>query len=266
MVSIEFPQDCKSMTLTIPSLFSPKLTILFACATLALLAGCARPSASVEINDPYETENRGMHAFNVAVDRHVIKPVAMGVAHPGGGPVQVGIGNFANNLALPGDVLNSLLQLRLGKAVENTLRFSINTVVGVGGIFDPATAAGVAGKQTDFGETLYVWGVDEGAYIELPLLGPSTQRDALGEVVDSVINPLGLLLPSPESYIGTVAKVASKISDRGRYSDTYDSVLYDSADGYAQTRLLYLQKRRFELGQTTGEAGYVDPYEDPYAQ
>lgn len=254
------------MTVTIPSLSACRLTILAGCATVAFAAGCTRPTASVEINDPYETENRGMHAFNIAADRNVIKPLAMSAGQPGDGPVQVAVGNFANNLEIPGDVLNSLLQLRLGKAVENTLRFGINTVVGVGGIFDPASAAGVPGRKTDFGETLYVWGVGEGAYVELPLLGPSTQRDALGEVVDTVINPIGLLLPSPESYIGTAAKVASKISDRARYSDTIDSVLYDSADGYAQARLLYLQNRRFELGQTTGGADFIDPYEDPYAQ
>jgi phospholipid-binding lipoprotein MlaA len=121
---------------------------------------------------------------------------------------------------------------------------------------------GVAGKKTDFGETLHVWGVGEGYYLELPLLGPSTARDALGEVVDSVINPIGVLLPKPERYVGTLAKVASKIGDRARYSETVDSVLYDSADGYAQARLLYLQNRRYELGQTAGE----DDFEDPYAE
>ena len=254
------------MTVTIPSLFPRRRTIFAACATIALAAGCTRPEAPVEINDPYEAENRGMHAFNVAVDRNVIKPVATATGGQGGGPVQVSISNFANNLALPGDVLNNLLQFRLGKAAENTLRFGVNSTIGLAGIFDPASAAGVPGKKTDFGETLHIWGVGEGAYIELPLLGPSTQRDALGEVVDSVINPVGLLLSPPESYIGTAARVASKISDRGRYSESYDSVLYESADSYAQARLLYLQNRRFELGQTTGDAGYIDPYEDPYAE
>lgn len=266
MLTVGFPQDCKSMNLTIPSLSAHRLTILLGCATLALVAGCTRPTASAAINDPYETENRGTHAFNVAVDRNVIKPLALAVAQPGGGPIQVGVGNFANNLAVPGDVLNDILQLRLGKAVENTLRFSVNTVVGIGGLFDPATAIGVNGKKTDFGETLYVWGVDEGHYVELPLLGPSTARDALGEVVDYAMNPVSLLLQAPESYFGTAAKVASKISDRARYSETYDSILYDSADGYAQARLLYLQNRRYELGQTADDAGFVDPYEDPYAQ
>ncbi len=253
------------MNLTIPSLSGRKFRILFSCAGLACavtLAGCAAPTAPVGVNDPHEAENREMHAFNVAADTHVLKPVSRLFGKPGGGAAQQSVANFANNLDLPGDVVNDVLQLRLGKAVENTLRFAINTTVGVGGIFDPATAMGVSGKKTDFGETLHVWGVGEGHYLELPLLGPSTARDALGEVVDSVMNPIGFLLPKPESYVASFAKVASKFGDRARYSETVDSILYDSADGYAQARLLYLQNRRYELGQTAGE----DDFEDPYAE
>lgn len=251
------------MNLTIPSLSDRKIRILSTCAGLACtlaVAGCAAPPAPGGINDPHEAENRAMHAFNVAADQHVLKPISRGFGRSGGGGAQQTVANFASNIELPGDVLNDLLQLRIGKASENTLRFAINSTIGLAGTFDPATAMGVAGKKTDFGETLHVWGVGEGYYFELPLLGPSTSRDALGEVVDSVINPIGFLLPKPESYVGTVAKVASKIGDRARYSETVDSVLYDSADGYAQARLLYLQNRRYELGQTAGEADFEDPY------
>jgi phospholipid-binding lipoprotein MlaA len=250
------------MNLTIPSLFGRSVRILSICAGLAVLVGCAKPSAPVGVYDPHEAENRDMHAFNLAADTHVLKPVSRLFGKPGGGPAQQGVANFAGNLELPGDVVNHLLQFRIGKATENTLRFAINSTIGLAGVFDPATAMGVAGKKTDFGETLHVWGVGEGYYLELPLLGPSTSRDALGEVVDSAMNPVGFLLPKPESYIGALAKVASKIGDRARYSETVDSVLYDSADGYAQARLLYLQNRRYELGQTSGE----DDFEDPYAE
>ena len=253
------------MNLTIPSLSDRKERILTICAGLAsalALAGCAALPAPEGINDPYEVENRSMHAFNVAADKHVLKPISRAFGRPGGGGAQQVVANFAGNLDVPGDVVNDVLQLRLGKAVENTLRFAVNTTVGMGGLFDPATAIGVLGKKTDFGETLHVWGVSEGHFIELPLLGPSTARDALGEVVDSAMNPIGFLLPKPESYIGTLAKVASKIGDRARYSETVDSILYDSADGYAQARLLYLQNRRYELGQTASE----DSFEDPYAE
>jgi phospholipid-binding lipoprotein MlaA len=126
-------------------------------------------------------------------------------------------------------------------------------------VFDPATAAGVAGDPTDFGETLHIWGVTEGNYFELPLFGPSTDRDALGKVVDIALDPLQLILPEKTS-LPLVAKVASRISDRGRYSETVDSVLYDSADSYAQARLLYLQNRRFDLGQAPSDESFEDPY------
>ncbi len=257
------------MNLTIPSISDRLERIKFACAGLAsalLVAGCAPPPAPQGINDPHETENREMHAFNVAADKHVLKPVSRVFGKPGGGGAQQGVANFAGNLDLPGAVVNNLLQFRIGKAAENTLRFAINTTVGLGGLFDPATAMGVAGKKTDFGETLHVWGVEEGYYLELPLLGPSTSRDALGEVVDYAMNPVRLLVKTPESYVATAAGLASKFGDRARYSETVDSILYDSADGYAQARLLYLQNRRYELGQTTGDDSFVDPYEDPYAQ
>ena len=155
--------------------------------------------------------------------------------------------------------MNNILQLRLGKAVENTLRFAINSTIGIGGLFDPASAAQVYGKPTDFGETLHVWGVPEGNYVELPLLGPSTDRDALGKVVDIALDPLKLIFPDSGS-LPLIAKVGAKIADRGRYSETVDSILYDSADSYAQARLLYLQNRRFELGQAPSDESFEDPY------
>jgi phospholipid-binding lipoprotein MlaA len=120
-------------------------------------------------------------------------------------------------------------------------------------------------NDTDFGETLHIWGVGEGAYLEVPFIGPSTERDLAGAVVDILIDPLNQL-PRKERLAATGAKVAGKIADRGRYSDLTDSVLYESADSYAQARLLYLQNRRFELGQTSDEGSFVDPYEDPYAE
>ena len=231
------------------------------------LAACGPAPVPQGISDPDEARNREFHEFNVALDRNVLRPLSGG---EGGGsmpaPLQRGLSNFADNLDVPGDVVNDILQLRLGKAVENTLRFVVNTTIGLGGILDPATAMGVEGKKTDFGETLHLWGMPEGNYVELPLLGPTTTRDQLGTLVDYVLNPLRILIPAPESYYLTGARLASKIGERGRYSETFDSILYDSADSYAQTRLLFLQNRRFELGQDSGDAGFIDPYEDPYAE
>ncbi|MDT8854567.1 VacJ family lipoprotein [Paracoccaceae bacterium Fryx2] len=234
---------------------------------LALVSACTAPPPPATMNDPNEVANREVHDFNTSVDRALLRPASgtYGTSIPA--PVKQGISNFSDNLGQPGNVLNGLLQGRPQNALENTLRFAINTTVGIGGLFDPARAIGLPGRKTDFGETLHVWGAGEGTYVVLPFIGPSTERDTVGAMVDFAINPLQLLLPRPESYVGPVAKIASRLGDRSQYSDTLDSVLYDSADGYAQTRLLYLQNRRFELGQApSAEDAYLDPYEDPNAQ
>jgi phospholipid-binding lipoprotein MlaA len=242
----------------------PKHALMLLC--VAALSGCAVQNVGAEGNDPFEGANRSVHAFNKGFDTSLLRPVATTLVEDGQGPLTRGIANFADNLELPGRVVNNVLQFRLGKAAENTTRFGINTALGLGGMFDLATLAGVNGKKTDFGETLHVWGMGEGPYIELPALGPSNMRDALGTVVDFVIDPLKHVVPSPERYVGTAAKVLSKIGDRGRYSTTVDSILYESADSYAQAKTLYLQNRRFELGQTVADTDFVDPYEDPYGQ
>ena len=230
------------------------------------LASCAGGPVSSGINDPNEAQNREIHEFNLAVDSKILKPVSGALGGDGQGPLQKGVANFAENIGLPAVVLNDVLQLRLGKALENTVRFSVNTVVGIGGLLDPASAMGVTGDKTDFGETLHVWGVEEGPYVELPFVGPSTSRDTLGMIVDLMIDPVSIFLPEPERYVGIASKMVAKVGDRARYSETVDSILYDSADSYAQARLLYLQNRRFELGQVGDDSSFEDPYEDSYGQ
>lgn len=243
-----------------------------AMAALALmLAACGPAAVPSGIDDPNEAQNRQVHAFNRAVDRNLLRPTATTYSSVLPEPVERGISNFASNLDAPGDVVNNLLQFRIGKAAENTMRFAINSTIGIGGLFDPATALGVAGDPTDFGETMHIWGAPEGEYVEVPFLGPSTGRDVAGLVVDVALNPVRLALPQPEAGYATATKIASGLSNRARFSDTVDAILYESADSYAQARLLYLQNRRFELGQDASgaDAGFEDPYtdfEDPYAE
>lgn len=234
-----------------------------------VLSACAQKPAPSGFSDPMETQNRQIHDFNRSVDRAVLRPLSGGydAAVPDG--VEIAVSNVARNLGAPGDILNGLLQGRPHHAVENTFRLVLNTTVGIGGLFDPATELGIPGKKTDFGETLHVWGVGEGNYLEFPLIGPSTERDLVGTFVDIAIDPLRYALPPREGNVATAFKLGSRLGDRARYSDTVDSVLYDSADSYAQTRLLYLQNRRYELGQTGAGASdddFIDPYEDPYGQ
>jgi phospholipid-binding lipoprotein MlaA len=238
-----------------------------AAGTLALLflAACSSPPAETGVNDPWEAQNRQVHAANKALDRTLFGGGGRkGIVPTLPEPVAQGLGNVAANFGAPSNVANSLLQGRVEPAVTNTLRFILNTTLGVGGLFDPATAIGLPAQDTDFGETLAVWGVGEGAYLEVPVLGPSTQRDFAGTVVDFVLDPVGQVVGPPESYYVSAARAGARIGSRQRFADTFESILYDSADSYAQARLLYLQNRRFSLGQDSGEI--IDPYEDPYAE
>ncbi|ALG89083.1 MULTISPECIES: MlaA family lipoprotein [Actibacterium] len=232
-----------------------------------LLSACSSPEGAAEFHDPFEEQNREVHNANRDLDRTVVRPVSRtyGTAVPA--PVRKGVSNFSSNLDLPGMVVNDLLQFRPVDAMTNAARFLFNSTVGIAGLFDPATSIHLYERDTDFGETLNVWGFGEGAYVELPLLGPSTERDAVGKIVDVALNPTRLFLPVGVRNTGTGAGIAKQIGDRYEYSDTVDSVLYESADSYAQARLLYLQNRRFELGANSeSEPDYADPYEDLYAE
>ncbi len=243
----------------------PGRAVPVALCAAVLVAGCAAQPGVTQFNDPYEPTNREIHEFNRDVDTVVLRPGSniYGTILPQ--PVRRGIGNFARNLNAPGDVVNNFLQGDVENGVANTFRFLINSTVGIAGLFDPATAIGLPNERTSFGETLFVWGVPEGAYLELPLFGPSTQRATLGGIVDIIIDPLRIALPSPESYVSTAATIAAGFGYRYDYSAVIDGILYESADSYAQSRLLYLQNQRFELGDT-GQDENFDPYEDPYAQ
>jgi phospholipid-binding lipoprotein MlaA len=247
-----------------PQRSSVRSRSLAACGLVAvlMLTACGPATAPDAINDPSEAQNRQFHDFNVDLDKHILRPAGTAYAKNVPKPVAQGISNFASNLDLPGEVVNDVLQLRLGRAAQNTLRFALNTTIGLGGLMDPATKLGVDEKPTDFGETLHLWGMPEGQYIEMPVLGPTTDRDLLGSVVDFAMNPVRLVFPKPLYYTDTLARLSARIGERGRYSETVDSLLYDSADGYAQTRLLYLENRRYQLGQPA----MADTIEDPYAQ
>jgi phospholipid-binding lipoprotein MlaA len=246
------------------------LAVMAAC----LLSACAGTNpAPDEINDPFEPVNRSIHAFNKEVDRNVLKPVSRGFGAITPEPAKRVIGNLADTLDLPGDILNNVLQLNIEDAATNTLRLATNLTMGVGGIFDAATAIGLPTATTDFGETLFVWGVGEGPFLEVPFTGPTTLRDGFGTLVDLAANPVSNALPRREAIAVNVVKLLSRLRDRDRFASTFESVLYDSADSYAQSRLLRLQSRRFQLGQADGatpgqdpDSDFIDPYEDPYAE
>ncbi|WP_323035659.1 VacJ family lipoprotein [Pararhodobacter sp.] len=196
-----------------------------------------------------------------AADPDALADIVEGVAPTPPSPFRRIVSNFGSNLGIPSTIVNDLLQIRPDRAAENTLRLVVNTTIGVGGLFDPAGAMGLHGRTSDFGETLHRWGVGEGAYMVLPVLGPTTERDATGMIVDIALNPLRYIVPSPEIHWTTVARAAGRMADRAEYADLLDANVINTSDPYAQARLLYLQTRRYHLG-IENEAEVIDPYAD----
>jgi phospholipid-binding lipoprotein MlaA len=263
--------DFKVMRLALRPIF-----LLSALALIGLTA-CTNPTdeqrASGEPFDPNERSNRKMHQFNLGVDKVIFRPASTGYTSVIPDPIIESVGSFAENLSMPRVMVNGLLQGDLKTAGIALSRFVINTTVGFAGLADVATNFEIPQVDADFGQTLHVWGFKEGAYLELPFFGPSNERDAAGLVMDLLTNPLTYYVHNPIDNAGVFAEVLDRMGDRGRYSATVDSILYESADSYAQARLIYLQNRRFELAGSGDDAYsdpytdvYADPYEDPYAE
>ena len=234
----------------------------FLTGAMLAIGACGHPNGPNDINDPNEARNRAIHEINVSVDRAVLRPSAKAYGAVVPDPVAKSVRNFSFNFSEPRNVINATLQGRFDRAVVSSVRFVLNTTIGIGGLFDFATFAGLEGTSTDFGETLYVWGVGEGAYVELPLVGPSTARHTVGRIADLVTNPLSYILPVPESYISTASSLMWALDTRDKFAVTVDDILDNSADSYAQSRLLYLQSRRFTLGGQPAEEDVTDPFEE----
>lgn len=244
--------------------------IILSILGVLFVSACAHPERTGEIYDPYEESNRERHEKTKRSDANVLGPVA----HSYGKipePIRTTVTNFSDNLALPTLIANNVLQLDLAGAGQNTARLLVNTTFGLGGLFDVATDLTIYEDSTGFGETLAVWGVGEGAYLEAPLIGPTTQRDAVGSTVDFVSNPMFYIEGGSYAGVGLIALLGAKLDQRFRYSTSVDQLLHESTDSYAQTRLTYLQNRRFALGQEAAPSegscanSYTDPYDDPYA-
>ena len=236
--------------------------VIVGSGALALVAACGPAPIPSGIDDPHEASNRRRHDFNRAVDRAVFRPTSTAYGTLVPQPVRTGVTNFSNNLSLPGEMMNGVLQGRPEDVMHNLFRFLVNTTFGIGGLLDPATDMGLAARNTDFGETLHVWGVGEGAFLEVPFYGPSTTRDFAGFVVDVATNPVGLFADWPNNEVIVGTKVLSRFDQRYQYSDFVDSVLYESADSYAQSRQMFLQSRRHALGGEEAETEIYDPYDD----
>jgi len=226
---------------------------------VALLAGCAANPTKYPAspNDPLQGFNRGVYRFNDVLDRNVAKPVAKAYRSVTPQPVRTGIGNFIANLRMPGTLVNDLLQGKFRAALSDTGRLLLNTTMGIGGLFDVATRAGIDHNDEDFGQTLGKWGVPAGPYLVIPFLGPSDFRDAPARAVDAYSNPA--------TYANTEAAWSywglSLIHTRYELL-SLDATLDKAFDKYAFMREAYLQNRAYKVSDGNVEE---EPLEDPEA-
>ena len=210
------------------------------------------------ISDPYEASNRQAHEINKSLDKSIIRPMAIVYGDITPIKLQSVVNNMSMNFSLPRYSVNYILQGELKNASKSSMKFLVNSTLGVGGIYDFSSQLGLTSEKTDFGETMAKWGFREGPYLDILVLGPSNQRDGIGKVVDLVLDPISLIGVGAKSA-ATATSVAFGLSARSQFRESIDSILYESADSYAQSRLFFLQNRRYELGTNKTEH-YIDPY------
>jgi phospholipid-binding lipoprotein MlaA len=212
---------------------------------VALLAGaCATipPDAGRDPVDPLERMNRHVFEFNDRVDRAVLKPVAQGYVAVVPEPVRGCVNNFFANLGDVSNAANNLLQGKPVEAVSDICRIAINTTIGVLGCFDVASKMGLEKHNEDFGQTLGRWGLGTGAYLVLPLLGPSSVRDAIGRVPDAYVDPANAAGDSVR--VRNALFALETIDLRARLLDAERLLGVAALDKYRFTRDAYLQRRR----------------------
>jgi phospholipid-binding lipoprotein MlaA len=221
------------------------------------LGGCATvPEGARDPNDPFEPTNRALFEAAVDLDNAITKPLALTYRRTLPQGVRNSIRNFLNNLGSANDFANNLLQGRPDRAGATVIRAVVNTTVGIGGLFDVAQEIGVPRFYEDLGQTLAVWGVGEGAYLVVPLIGPSTARDMVGRVGDFFLDPLSYVQWGDEWYVPYVRAGVENLDLRERAIQTLEDIEAGSADYYAAVREACRQARNNQIGD--GETNIED--------
>ncbi len=227
---------------------------------LAALCGCAATpegsSPDPEL-DPFEGINRRIFAFNERLDRHLLAPVAKGYRLALPGIVERGVSNFFANLYDFNGGFNALLQGRMAGAVRDGGRFVLNSTLGMAGVVDVASAMGIAPYHTDFGHTLAIWGVSQGPYLMVPLLGPRTMRSGTGAVVDWVAMPQWYV----EEFTTRVTLFSLEVIEHRAALSDAEQLL--SGDRYIFLRDAYLQQRAALVNDGAVEDTFSD-FEDDF--
>ncbi|WP_345777960.1 MlaA family lipoprotein [Lysobacter capsici] len=193
--------------------------------------------------DPWEKYNRKMHRFNMAVDKGIARPLARAYTKVVPRPVRLGVSNFFNNLGQPVSILNALLQGKPKQAAQSLGRFALNSTLGIAGIFDPASDAKLPNRSEDFGQTLGVWGWKRSRYLELPLFGPRTVRDAFGALGDAPLSPLRQV----ERDRIRIPLQGLQLVDVRAQLLPLDSLREGAEDEYALVRDSWTQRRDYQI-------------------
>lgn len=220
-----------------------------AVAALALCAGCSAGPGATSEGDPLEKVNRAVFAANQVADRAVLKPIAEAYHEKLPAAVQVGVHHVVVNLAEPRVAVDTMLQGKPTQAWQALQRLAVNTTVGGAGVFDVASSWGLKPHDADFGETLALWGVKDGAYLMLPVLGPSNVRDAIGTAVDFALDPLDYIGGAAILYARIATGSAKVVDTRADHLRDLDALEKSSLDFYAALRSAYEQHRAAEIGE-----------------
>ena len=233
-------------------------------AALSVSACASQPSAGSEaaadqVNDPLEGTNRFIYKVNDKLDTYIFRPVAVGYRDYVPGAVRRPIRNALANLASPVVFSNDVLQGKPRLAGDTIMRFLINTTAGGAGLFDVAADLGYPRHGTDLGVTLALWGVGEGPYLFLPILGPSGVRDGAGLAGDVALNPLTWASFGGSTAIEGTAAGVGAVDARERLIDPIDDVKRTALDPYATFRSAYRQNRQSTIDATRGDNGATVP-------
>ena len=231
------------------------IKILFIIAYL-FLNGCASsPDTTGKLeNDPFESINREIYAFNNGADEYVIGPIAHAYRDVFPNPVRDSIRNFLLNLKTPLSAINATLQGDFTRGASAVGRFAINSTAGVLGLFDVADYIGLKPVDEDVGQTLGAWGIEPGPYLMLPFLGPTSTRDLAGKVGDWLIDPLGLYLIREDYGDFLLAtKITKALDTRVQLDGVIEGTRENSLDPYAIMRTMHLQRRAKQIANDESE-------------
>jgi phospholipid-binding lipoprotein MlaA len=214
-----------------------------------------------EAYDPFEPVNRVVYRVNDFGDRYLVRPVAVGYTRVTPPQLRSGIQNLFSNVMYPVTIVNGLLQGKFGQAGRDTGRFLLNSTVGIGGLFDPASRIGLTENDEDFDQTMAVWGVAQGPYLVVPVLGPRTTRHAFGDLVDAPLSPF-VAIADGEISITLGLWVIYQIDIRSRLLDV-DQQVFEAFDPYRFVRDGYYQHRQYRAldGDVPDDDSYLDDAE-----